>query len=90
MKCRLLAFLVQFHILWVICKGPKLCVRMTAATIDASTRDKYMSQDSYQDVCVCNERVHKNKYIQGLYGLQKTGVSKWLQHRELTGINKFC
>lgn len=90
LKCRLLAFLVQFHYLWVSIKGPKLCVRMTAATIDVSTRDKYMSQGSYQDVCVCNEHVHKNKYIQGQYGLQKTGVSKWLQHRELTGINKFC
>jgi len=90
LKCRLLAFLVEFHNLWVICKGPKLCVRMTAATIDGSTRDKYIVQHSYQDVCVCNERVHKNKYLQGQYGLHKTIVSKWLQNRELTGINKFC
>lgn len=89
LKCRLLTFLVQFHDIWVTVKGPKLGIGITATTIaSSSVKDGYM-RESYRDVCVCNERIHKNMYAGGLYGLQKVPVPKWLQNRELTGKGKF-
>lgn len=89
MKCRLFTFLVQFTDVWVTVKGPKLGIVITATTIaSSSVRDGYM-RESYMDVCVCNERIHKNMYVGGLYGLQKVPVPKWLQNRELTGKGKF-
>lgn len=90
LKCRLLTFLLEFTDVWVTVKGPKLGTGITATTIDSDVRNKYKyMRESYRDVCVCNERIHENMYVGGLYGLKKVPVPKWLQNRELTGRGKF-